>query len=106
MASKSPNASDLDELLENPSGIAGDILREIGSKFNHLIKKNSRAQAYQFLQQALMQHMDILVPAIIPLKDHIATITELEEYLKGSMGTSQKPPLDALAEWLQGKESQ
>lgn len=80
------------------------ILYEIGQEFNKLLKKNSRAQAYQYLQRALMQNMDRLVPSIIPLKDHIVTITELEEYLKGSLGTTGKPPLDALASWLQGEE--
>jgi uncharacterized membrane-anchored protein YhcB (DUF1043 family) len=83
---------------------ARQILYDIGNKFTELLKKNSRAQAYQYLQKHLMKNMDRLVPNIIPLKDFIATITDLEEYLKGSLGTGTKPPIDVLADWLQGKE--
>lgn len=78
------------------------ILHEIGQEFNRLLKDASRPQAYRYLQKALMDSMDELVPSIIPLKDFFATVTELEEYLKGSLATTDKSPLEGLAEWLQG----
>src|SRR5579863_274043 len=89
------------EIEEDVNRSARQILHAIGNEFTRLLKKNSRAQAYQYLQKSLMENMDRLVPHIIPLKDFIATITDLEEYLKGSLGNTTKPPLDALAEWLQ-----
>ena len=111
MAGRPSVAPELDSVtadnpVEDQARNARAILYEIGQEFNKLLKKNSHAEAYKYLQKALMHHMDRLVPHVIPLKDHIATVTGLEEYLKGSLGTSSKPPLDALAEWLQGKDIQ
>lgn len=80
-----------------------EILTRMGNEFNRLLAESSRPQAYKYMQKSLMENVGILVPVLMPMKDFIAAVTELEEYLKGSMASSDKSPLDLLSDWLQGK---
>ena len=75
------------------------ILKEIGKEFV-TNRKRGRAEAYSHLQQRIATHLADLVPAVIPLKDAIALLAELDtEFLKARDSTSQSG-LEALQQWL------
>ena len=83
---------------------ASQVLHEIGERFNEL-KRERSADAYRFLQEALMSKIDVLVPVVIPLKDFLSMTTELEKFLKGSVSQQGETPTEFLARWLNEPES-
>jgi len=76
-----------------------ETLHSIGQRFNEL-RRESMAAAYRYLQEALMSNVDVLVPTVIPLKDFLATVAELETFLKGSVSQTGQSPIEYLQQWL------
>lgn len=76
-----------------------ETLHSIGERFNEL-RKQSMGAAYRYLQEALMTNVDVLVPTVIPLKDFLAAVTELEDFLKGSVSQAGQSPIEYLQRWL------
>ena len=65
---------------QQPSQVGSTVLARIGERFNSLKRQNSAA-AFRYLQEALATYANELVPAIIPLKDWITAVEELEKFM-------------------------
>jgi hypothetical protein len=76
-----------------------DILRLIGANFV-AARRKGRLGAYQELQTEIATHLQDLVPAVIPFKDAINLLTELDNEFLKSDGSSQGG-LEALQKWLE-----
>ena len=64
------------------------------------MKTGDRVAAWNYLQEALMENMYILVPKEVSMKDLISTCTGIEEMLEGRTGDKGKSPAETMAEFL------
>lgn len=91
-----------DERLAQALG-CGTVLDTIYTRFAEL-RAEGKADAYRWLHEALSRNAQVLVPAVIPLKDFNGLLMELETFLKGSMSEHGETPGESLMRWLNEPE--
>jgi hypothetical protein len=77
---------------------ASECLERIGREFAKR-KRKDRVTAFLYLQQELSENAHILVPQAISFKDLMATVTTIEDMLKGQT-ESGEGPMDYLKRYL------
>jgi hypothetical protein len=80
------------------------ILKEIGQEFTRL-RKSNRTAAWGALQERLMEHLHMLVPNVVTLKDFMGLNIDIESFIKSDTGTTTKEPLEVIREFLAGGET-
>lgn len=78
-------------------------LQEIFRKFSKT-RATRKDRAYRELQQDLSENASVLIMSgQITMKEIVATITELEEYLQGEELPEGDDPITYLSKWLRGE---
>ena len=78
---------------------AADLLSAIGKEFAAK-RKQDKVAAWMFLQNALMENIGTLCPAVVSLKDIIAATANVEDLLKGQTSETGETPTEYLERYL------
>lgn len=84
-----------------PFTATDNILKIIGDRWNEARDLN-KAGAFRQLQRDLMSASSIICPGLIPYKDLIQIVTDLEKEIKGSSSQVGKSNEELLADFLSG----
>src|SRR5438046_855603 len=86
----------------NPFTASSNILETIAQRFNYA-RETNRAGAWRQFQQDLMNASPFICPALIPYKDLISVVAEIEKEIKGSSANQAgKSNEELLADFLSG----
>jgi len=81
----------------------GNILQVLADRFN-IARAVGKLGAWRQLQTDLMNAMPYLVPVIIPLKDLLNLVADIEKEIKGSTVQAGKSNEELLREYLSGSQ--
>lgn len=81
--------------MSTPAEVLGSIFKEFANR-----RKQTKVEAWIYLQQALAENAAIICPSAVSLKDLISATANIEDLLKGQSGDSGKSPAEVLEEWL------
>ena len=79
------------------SGDSARVLEELGARFVKL-RASGKVQAWRKLQEDIMTSLDVLCPAVLSLKDALAAVREIEDFIKGAVDTKGRSTEDVLTE--------
>jgi hypothetical protein len=78
----------------------GSIFTEFGRR-----REQEKTSAWRWLQKSLAENAALLCPTAVSLKDFIAAIANIEDFLKGTSTSAAKSPNEELLDWLNGNDS-
>lgn len=81
--------------MSTPAEVLGSIFKEFANR-----RKQTKVEAWIYLQQALAENAAIICPSAVSLKDLISATANIEDLLKGQTADSGKTPNEVLEEWL------
>lgn len=93
-----PDADD----TKNPFTSGNDVLKTIAQRFN-LARVDGKVGAWRQFQRDLMDASPFIVPVIIPYKDLISIVSDIEKEIKGSNAIAGKSNEELLASFLKGE---
>lgn len=94
-AGSSGGSRDAGTRMSTPAEVLGSIFKEFANR-----RKQTKVEAWIYLQQALAENAAIICPSAVSLKDLISATANIEDLLKGQSGDSGKSPAEVLEEWL------
>lgn len=86
----------------NPFTSGNDVLKTIAQRFN-LARIDGKVGAWRQFQRDLMDASPFIVPVIIPYKDLISIVSDIEKEIKGSNAIAGKSNEELLASFLKGE---
>jgi hypothetical protein len=81
---------------------AENVLQTIADRFT-AARTLQKSEAWRQLQMDLMQASPFLVPVIIPYKDLISIVSDIEKEIKGGIGHQGKSNEEIMADFLSGE---
>lgn len=81
--------------VSTPAEVLGSIFKEFANR-----RKQTKVEAWIYLQQALAENASIICPSAVSLKDLISATANIEDLLKGQTADSGKTPNEVFEEWL------
>lgn len=97
---KEPSRSQTDKQRREAAAVS---LQDIFQKFSKT-RVTKKAQAYRELQTDLADNADVLIlSGQITMKEIVATIQDLEQYLQGEELPEGDDPITYLSKWLRGE---
>lgn len=106
-AEKLPNSSNtqINDIIKAANGAAGpSVLQVISERFVAATELN-RVEAWRQLQKDIMLAAPVICPAIIPYKDLLGAVADIEGKVKGSTGMAGKSNEEIMADFLSGSGS-
>lgn len=88
----------------NPFQSADGVLKTIADRFN-AAREQGKVGAWRQFQKDLMNASPFLVPILLPYKDLISIVAEIEKEIKGSTAQAGKSNEELLADFLSGNSS-
>jgi len=85
----------------NPFTASSNILETIATRFN-IAREQARSGAWKQLQTDLMNASPFICPALIPYKDLIQIVADIEKEIKGASSQIGKSNEELLANFLNG----
>lgn len=81
--------------VSTPTEVLGSIFKEFAVR-----RKQTKVEAWIYLQQALAENAGTICPSAVSLKDLISATANIEDLLKGQTADSGKSPNEVFEEWL------